>query len=147
MASSHDQSRLFRRAPPLPGLLVHLTSKLTFGLVCSRFVSSPVGTFLISTMLPLYSSRILLGRGLSLSPGVHVPAVIQKALDNPPARKPTSNRESMQRRRLWWLPYVVLEFDNNQVLIDAMGGDLANPVWSYRADLCVVYAPLTQESP
>jgi serum/glucocorticoid-regulated kinase 2 len=80
-----------------------------------------------------------IGRGLSLAPGVHVPEVIQKALDNPPARRSTSNRESMQRRRLWWLPYVVLEFDNNQVLIDAMGGDLANPVWSYRADLCVVY--------
>ncbi|KAG1768878.1 kinase-like domain-containing protein [Suillus placidus] len=81
--------------------------------------------------------RIFSGRGLSLAPGVHVPEVIQKALDNPPARRSTSNRESMQRRRLWWLPYVVLEFDNNQVLVDAMGGDLANPVWSYRADFDV----------
>jgi serum/glucocorticoid-regulated kinase 2 len=84
-----------------------------------------------------HTNIICAGRGLSLAPGVRIPEVIQKALDNPPARK-TSNRESMQRRRLWWLPYVVLEFDNNQVLIDAMGGDLANPVWSYRADLCVI---------
>ncbi|KAG1765548.1 kinase-like domain-containing protein [Suillus occidentalis] len=81
--------------------------------------------------------RIFSGRGLCLAPGVHVPEVIQKALDNPPARRSTSNRESMQRKRLWWLPYVVLEFDNNQVLVDAMGGDLANPVWSYRADFDV----------
>ena len=43
----------------------------------------------------------------------------------------------MQRRRYWWLPYIVLEFDKNEILIDALGGDLANPVWNYRADLSV----------
>ena len=43
----------------------------------------------------------------------------------------------MQRKRYWWLPYVVLEFDKNEILIDALGGDLSNPVWNYRADLCV----------
>jgi serum/glucocorticoid-regulated kinase 2 len=43
----------------------------------------------------------------------------------------------MQRRRSWWLPYIVLEFDKNEILIDALGGDLANPVWNYRADLSV----------
>ncbi|KAG6372996.1 kinase-like domain-containing protein [Boletus reticuloceps] len=79
--------------------------------------------------------RIFSGRGLSLAPGVQVPEVIQKALEaSPPApRRPASNRESFQRKRNWWLPYIVLEFDNNQVLVDAMGGDLANPVWNYRA--------------
>ncbi|KAF8443826.1 Pkinase-domain-containing protein [Boletus edulis BED1] len=79
--------------------------------------------------------RIFAGRGLSLAPGVQVPEVIQKALESsPPApRRPASNRESFQRKRNWWLPYIVLEFDNNQVLVDAMGGDLANPVWNYRA--------------
>lgn len=41
----------------------------------------------------------------------------------------------MQRKRSWWLPYVVLEFDKNEILIDAMGGDLAKPEWNYRADL------------
>lgn len=44
----------------------------------------------------------------------------------------------MQRRRYWWLPYVVLEFDKNEILIDALGGDLANPVWNYRANLWVL---------
>ncbi|KAF9234333.1 kinase-like domain-containing protein [Melanogaster broomeanus] len=78
--------------------------------------------------------RIFSGRGLALAPGVQVPEVIQKALESSPApRRSTSNRESFQRKRNWWLPYVVLEFDNNQVLVDAMGGDLANPVWNYRA--------------
>ena len=79
--------------------------------------------------------RIYSGRGLSLPPGVPVPDVIQKAIESPPRSSISGNRESMQRRRYWWLPYVVLEFDKNEILIDAMGGDLANPVWNYRADL------------
>lgn len=82
--------------------------------------------------------RIFSGRGLALAPGVQVPDVIHKALDSlPPTRKSTSNRESLQRKRYWWLPYVVLEFDKNEILIDAMGGDLASPVWNYRADFDV----------
>ncbi|THH16300.1 hypothetical protein EW146_g4308 [Bondarzewia mesenterica] len=82
--------------------------------------------------------RIFSGRGLALAPGVQIPEVIQKALDNgPPPRTSTSNRESMQRRRYWWLPYVVLEFDKNEILIDALGGDLANPIWNYRANFDV----------
>ena len=37
--------------------------------------------------------------------------------------------------RCEWLPYVMLEFDKNEVLINALGGDLKNPVWNYRAHL------------
>ena len=70
---------------------------------------------------------------------MQLPDVIHKALDSaPPTRKSTSNRESLQRKRYWWLPYVVLEFDKNEILIDAMGGDLASPVWNYRANLSVL---------
>lgn len=64
-----------------------------------------------------------------------VPDIVQKALDQQPPRRSTSNRESMQRKRNWWLPYVVLEYDKNEVLIDALGGDLSKPEWNYRADL------------
>ncbi|KAJ4474428.1 kinase-like domain-containing protein [Lentinula aciculospora] len=81
--------------------------------------------------------RIFSGRGLALPPNVPLPDVIQKALESTPPRRSTSNRESMQRRRYWWLPYVVLEFDKNEILIDAMGGDLASPVWNYRANFDV----------
>lgn len=82
--------------------------------------------------------RIFQGRGLSLPPDVLLPEVIQRALESqPPTRRSTSNRESMQRQRFWWLPYVVLEFDKNEILIDAMGGDLSNPVWNYRANFDV----------
>ncbi|KAF7313798.1 Non-specific serine/threonine protein kinase [Mycena chlorophos] len=78
--------------------------------------------------------RIFSGRGLSLPADVAVPESIQKALSSPQSvapRKLANNRESMQRKR--HLPYVVLEFDKNEILIDAMDGDLASPVWNYRA--------------
>lgn len=83
--------------------------------------------------------RIFSGRGLSLPPEVPIPEVIVRALESAPSphHRSTSNRESLQRRRYWWLPYVVLEFDKNEVLIDAMGGDLSSPVWNYRADFDV----------
>ena len=81
------------------------------------------------------------GRGLSLAPGVRIPSVIQKALDSsPPSRKSLSNRDSLQRKRYWWLPYVVLEFDKNEVLIDALGGDLASPIVPICALLCLTIA-------
>lgn len=48
---------------------------------------------------------------------------------------PSNNRDSIQRKQQWWLPYVVLEFDKNEVLIDALGGDLGAPVWMYSATL------------
>lgn len=64
--------------------------------------------------------------------------MIKKALEaTPSTRKSASNRESFQRHRSWWLPYVVLEFDKNEILIDAFGGDISSPVWNYRADLYV----------
>ncbi|THV05146.1 Pkinase-domain-containing protein [Dendrothele bispora CBS 962.96] len=81
--------------------------------------------------------RIFSGRGLSLPPDASLPDVIQKALESQPARRSTSNRDSLQRKRYWWLPYVVLEFDKNEILIDAMGGDLSSPVWNYRANFDV----------
>src|ERR1700730_9369743 len=108
------------------------------GLECLLSASSQVscfGAFIIS----VYAHSPHTGRGLSLAPGVQVPDVIRRALDSMPSRRSTSNRESMQRKRYWWLPYVVLEFDKNEILIDAMGGDLSSPIWNYRADLCVSF--------
>jgi hypothetical protein len=73
---------------------------------------------------------------LALPPGAQLPEGIQRALEAAP-RHSIGNRESLQRKRFWWLPYVVLEFDKNEILIDALGGDLSNPVWNYRAQLSV----------
>ncbi|OCF58770.1 AGC/AKT protein kinase [Kwoniella mangroviensis CBS 10435] len=84
--------------------------------------------------------RVTAAKGLSLPQGVPVPAPIQAALSSPTASSPrvptnlkAGNRDSLQRRQVWWLPYVVLEFDKNEVLVDALGGDLSSPVWMYSA--------------
>ncbi|KAL7420025.1 Serine/threonine-protein kinase [Cryptotrichosporon argae] len=89
--------------------------------------------------------RVTAGKGLSLPQGVSVPAPIQNALASHPSSALSAslsssprvslrpNRDSLQRKQLWWLPYVVLEFDKNEVLVDALGGDLASPVWMYSA--------------
>ncbi|KAG8931274.1 hypothetical protein FRC01_001565 [Tulasnella sp. 417] len=45
----------------------------------------------------------------------------------------SGNRDGLQRKVCWWLPYVVLEFDKNEVLIDALGGTIQEPVWMFRA--------------
>jgi serum/glucocorticoid-regulated kinase 2 len=55
------------------------------------------------------TTRIFSGRGLTLPPGVQLPDVIKKAVENsPPSRRSMSKRESMQRRRHWW--YVIAIF-------------------------------------
>ena len=51
------------------------------------------------------------------------------------AERPQNKRESSVRKRQWWLPYVVLEFDKNEILVDALGGDIAAPSWLYKANL------------
>ncbi|KAG0219084.1 AGC protein kinase Gad8 [Mortierella sp. NVP41] len=71
--------------------------------------------------------RVVEARGLTLPPGSSNPPFVPKQQQ----QQTTSNRESLQRK--WWLPYAVLEFDKNEVLIDALGGELSNPVWQYRA--------------
>jgi hypothetical protein len=83
-----------------------------------------------------------IGRGLSAPPGVTVPEAVQKALQNgSTARRSTSKRESMQRATKWWLPYMILEFDRSQMLVEAIDGDLANPIYNYRTPLYVHRSP------
>lgn len=47
------------------------------------------------------------------------------------------NRDSIQRAQCWWLPYLVMEYEVNQVLITPLGGDLEKPLYMYQAHLCV----------
>ncbi|EJT45182.1 proliferation-associated serine/threonine protein kinase [Trichosporon asahii var. asahii CBS 8904] len=92
--------------------------------------------------------RVTAGKGLTLPQGVSVPQPVANAIQQHPTsvlsqslsssprhqtRPSIGNRDTLARRQLWWLPYVVLEFDKNEVLVDALGGDLANPVWMYSA--------------
>ncbi|KAH7093982.1 AGC/Akt protein kinase [Auriculariales sp. MPI-PUGE-AT-0066] len=86
--------------------------------------------------------QIMQGRGLQLPTGSALPDAVQRALAKHAGagsraagreQGAGNHRESVQRKRNWWLPYVVLEFDKNEILIDAFGGDVQGPVWAYRA--------------
>lgn len=74
--------------------------------------------------------RICEARGIALPQGAQVPATA-----GPLPVLQRNKRESFHRKQSWWLPYVVLEFDKNEILIDALGGDTACPVYNYRANL------------
>ena len=88
--------------------------------------------------------------GLSLPAGIATPPAVQAALKTSEANvaasvSPSSvtqqrlvrraNRESMQRVQCWWLPYIVMEFEVNQVLITPVGGQLSSPVFMYQTPL------------
>ncbi|GAA5903858.1 hypothetical protein JCM6882_001333 [Rhodosporidiobolus microsporus] len=79
--------------------------------------------------------RVVEARGLGLPQGTQLPAGIRDAVEQYGRQGAAGGggRESLQRKMMWWLPYVVLEFDKNEVLIDSLGGDLASPTWMFRA--------------
>ncbi|KAI1318683.1 AGC protein kinase Gad8 [Mortierella claussenii] len=85
--------------------------------------------------------RVVEARGLTLPDGsessfsepmdIEEGPQVQQERNPRHQRAAARHRESIQRKR--WLPYAVLEFDKNEVLIDALGGEVSNPVWQYRA--------------
>lgn len=112
----------------------------------------------------LLTIRVAGARGLSLPSGVNVPPVIQQALSTQQAQVASSvtsqsvsqqhrlaqksgKRESLQRKQCWWLPYIVLEFDKNEILIDSLGGTIQEPVWMFQAHLYVFSLLLTPVVP
>jgi serum/glucocorticoid-regulated kinase 2 len=44
-------------------------------------------------------------------------------------------RDSIQRTQCWWLPYLVMEYEVNQILITPLGGELDKPLYMYQAHL------------
>ncbi|CAG8707650.1 5874_t:CDS:10, partial [Racocetra persica] len=76
--------------------------------------------------------RVVEARGLTLPPGIRPPQIPPHFVPSAPTST-RGNRDSMQRKQCWWLPYVVLEFDKNEVLIDALGGEVQHPIWQYKA--------------
>ena len=98
----------------------------------------------------LLAIRVLWSEGLVV-PGGNVPKAVQAALKSQQAKvaasvSPSSvtqsrlasrksNRDSVQRTQCWWLPYLVMEFEVNQVLITALGGDLEKPLYMYETHL------------
>ncbi|KAN0127439.1 Protein kinase-like domain containing protein [Lactarius tabidus] len=93
----------------------------------------------------ILSIRVLWAERLSVP---QVPAVVQAALSSQQAKVASSispasvsqsrlaargKRDSVQRTQCWWLPYLVMEFEVNQILITPLGGDLEKPLYMYQA--------------
>ncbi|KAG1801299.1 kinase-like domain-containing protein [Suillus subaureus] len=101
----------------------------------------------------LLSIRVLWAEGLALPVGATVPSAVQAALSTQQAKvaasvSPSSvtqrrlakrhgAKDSIQRTQCWWLPYLVMEFEVNQVLITPLGGDLEKPLYMYQAQFDV----------
>lgn len=82
--------------------------------------------------------RVIEGRQLSLPEGTSPPPAVEEAERKAHVRNASINpRESIQRKKSWWLPYVVLEFDKNEVVIDALGGRRDCPNWLSQAQFDV----------
>ncbi|RCH80710.1 hypothetical protein CU098_003977 [Rhizopus stolonifer] len=76
--------------------------------------------------------RVCEARDITLPQGAKVPDIT-----DPVPVLQRNKRESMNRKQFWWLPYVVLEFDKNELLIDALGGDPSHPIYNYKANFDV----------
>lgn len=97
----------------------------------------------------LLTIRVMGAEGLALPPGINVPPAVQNALASQQAKvaasvspssvqqqrlaKTRGNRDSIQRTQCWWLPYIVMEYEVNQVLITPLGGELDKPLYMYQA--------------
>ena len=109
----------------------------------------------------LLTIRVTSAEGLALPSGTAVPPAVQSALTSSEAQaaagvspssvtqqrlaKSKSNRDSVQRVQCWWLPYLVMEFDVNQVLITPLGGSLDAPVYMYQTHLYVSFDFLSKK--
>jgi len=98
----------------------------------------------------LLTIRVMGAEGLSMPSSVAVPAAVQAALNSQQAKvaasvspssvnqqrlanKSRGSRDSVQRTQCWWLPYLVMEYEVNQVLITPLGGELDKPLYMYQA--------------
>ncbi|KAJ7288262.1 kinase-like domain-containing protein [Mycena rebaudengoi] len=98
----------------------------------------------------LLAIRVLWAEGLAVPAGTAIPASVQAALSSQQAKvassvspssvtqqrlasKTRGNRDSIQRTQCWWLPYLVMEYEVNQVLITPLGGELEKPIFMYQA--------------
>lgn len=102
----------------------------------------------------LLAIRVLWAEGLTIPSSQSLPRAVQAALSSQQAKlaasvSPSSvtqhrlanrrsNRDSVQRQQCWWLPYLVMEFEVNQVLITPLGGDMSKPLYMYETNLWVV---------
>lgn len=114
--------------------------------VCSKFASlkvSKIQQTLVATGSLTTScilTTLLSSSGQTFTAPDPLPPAIAQAqkADESKSDKSISGkaRDSLKQRiGSWWLPYVVLEFDKNEVMIDALGGTIEKPAWHVSASL------------
>ena len=105
-----------------------------------------------SGILAIHVNR---AEGLELPPGIQIPPAVQTALASAQAQaalsispssvtqqrlaKQRGHKDSVQRIGCWWLPYLVMEFEVNQIVLTPLGGDIEQPVYMYQATLSVPF--------
>jgi serum/glucocorticoid-regulated kinase 2 len=72
-----------------------------------------------------------------------MPPETKEALKANAERLAASNSKESVTRRCWFLPYIVLEFDKNAIMIDAVGGQISSPSWVSQADLLGTFPPVS----
>ncbi|EIW81036.1 Pkinase-domain-containing protein [Coniophora puteana RWD-64-598 SS2] len=99
----------------------------------------------------LLTIHVIGAEGLAVPSDKSVPEAVQDALSTQQAkaaasvspatvsqnRKKHGAKDSVQRAQCWWLPYIVMEFDVNQILITPLGGELETPLYMYQAQFDV----------
>lgn len=99
-----------------------------------------------SGILAIHVNR---AEGLELPSGVQTPPAVQTAMRSTQAQaalsvspssvtkqrlaKQRGHKDSVQRIGCWWLPYLVMEFEVNQIVLTPLGGDIKQPVYMYQA--------------
>ena len=107
-----------------------------------------------SGILAIHVNR---AEGLGLPVGVQIPPAVQTALATTKAQavlsispssvtkqrlaKQRGHKDSVQRVGCWWLPYLVMEFEVNQIVLIPLGGDIKQPVFMYQATLWALTPP------
>ena len=149
-----EELQLNRVATPTPRNPMRNDEKVTFrsGLLTIRVFGAEGVALPPGTALPLAVQQALLSQQGKIAASVSPSSVNQQRLVNKSRgnrcvhllRHSTSSlilifyeifRDSIQRTQCWWLPYLVMEYEVNQVLITPLGGELDKPLYMYQAHL------------
>ncbi|CCA67867.1 probable Serine/threonine-protein kinase gad8 [Serendipita indica DSM 11827] len=127
-AGSETPERTATNPPttPEPPELAHdlpITGRLSIQVTAARDLSLPP-----NTKLPEAIAKMVNSQQAQLAASITASSISSQRAK--PGHKP---RDSVQREQSWWLPYALLEFDVNEVLIDPLGGSIQSPVWMYNA--------------
>lgn len=129
--STHGNSANGLRTSPSKTLTKDSFESTTSARMSSEGAALPSTTSSTSTIKPgLLIVSINNAMGLSLPPGHPLPPSFQAAFLSTSPRKPNPVLASSSSATKRKPPvYLVLEYDKNQVILDASGGSLDNPVW------------------